>query len=138
MTIVYDAIVVGLGSMGSATLYHLAKRGKRVLGLEQFDIPNALGSSVGINRIIRLAYAEHPDYVPLLLRSYELWRELETVAREKLLVITVGREDEETVRGSLLSCQIHHLTHELLDAATVQRRFPGYRLPPEMVAVYQP
>ena len=139
---VYDAIVVGLGSMGSATLYHLAHRGQRVLGLEQFDVPNSLGSSVGVSRIIRLAYAEHPDYVPLLLRSYELWRELETVARERLLVITggldIGRENEGTVRGSLLSCQVHHLTHELLDAAAVRRRFPGYRLPSDMVAVYQP
>jgi sarcosine oxidase len=138
----YDAIVVGLGSMGSATLYHLARRGLRVLGLEQFDVPNAFGSSVGVNRIIRLAYAEHPDYVPLLLRSYELWRELEVLTKERLLVITggldVGRENEETVQGSLRSCQVHHLTHELLDAATVQRRFPGYRPPPDMVAVYQP
>ena len=138
----YDAIVVGLGSMGSAALYHLARRGQRVLGLEQFDVPNALGSSVGVNRIIRLAYAEHPDYVPLLLRSYELWRELEALTKERLLVITggldVGRENEETVQGSLSSCQVHHLTYELLDAATVQRRFPGYRLPSEMVAVYQP
>jgi sarcosine oxidase len=138
----YDAIVIGLGSMGSATLYHLARRGLRVLGLEQFDVPNALGSSVGVSRIIRLAYAEHPDYVPLLLRSYELWRELEVLTKESLLVITggldVGRENEDTVQGSLRSCQVHHLTHELLDAGTVQRRFPGYRLPPDMVAVYQP
>ena len=138
----YDAIVVGLGSMGSATLYHLARRGRRVLGLEQFDVPNSLGSSVGVNRIIRLAYAEHPDYVPLLHRSYELWRELENVAREKLLVITggldVGREDEENVQGSLLSCSVHHLPHELLDAGAAARRFPGYKLPSDMVAVYQP
>jgi sarcosine oxidase len=142
MTTSFDAIVVGLGSMGSATLYHLARRGQRVLGLEQFDIPNALGSSVGVNRIIRLAYAEHPDYVPLLRRAYELWRELEAVASERLLVITggldVGREHEENVQGSLLSCRVHHLPHELLDAGTVQRRFPGYRLPNDMVAVYQP
>jgi sarcosine oxidase len=142
MTTVYDAIVVGLGSMGSATLYHLAKRGKSVLGLEQFDIPNALGSSVGVNRIIRLAYAEHPDYVPLLRRAYELWRELEALAGEELLVVTggldVGRENEENVQGSLLSCNVHHLPHELLDADGVHRRFPGYRLPPDMVAVHQP
>jgi sarcosine oxidase len=142
MTTSYDAIVIGLGSMGSAALYHLARRGQRVLGLEQFDVPNALGSSVGVSRIIRLAYAEHPDYVPLLLRAYELWRELEALARERLLVITggldVGRENEETVKGSLRSCQVHNLAHDLLDAGTVKRRFPGYRLAPDMVAVYQP
>ncbi|HMJ57354.1 MAG TPA: N-methyl-L-tryptophan oxidase [Polyangiaceae bacterium] len=142
MTTSYDAIVIGLGSMGSAALYHLARRGQRVLGLEQFDVPNALGSSVGVSRIIRLAYAEHPDYVPLLLRAYELWRELEALARERLLVITggldVGRENEETVKGSLRSCQVHNLAHDLLDAGTVKRRFPGYRLAPDMMAVYQP
>jgi len=142
MTTSYDAIVVGLGSMGSATLYHLARRGQRVLGLEQFDVPNSLGSSVGVNRIIRLAYAEHPDYVPLLRRAYELWRELEALTKERLLVITggldVGREHEENVQGSLLSCSVHDLAHELLDAGAVQRRFPGYRLPPDMVAVHQP
>ena len=72
----YDVIVVGVGGMGSATTYHLARRGQKVLALEQFDIPHELGSSHGVNRIIRLAYAEHPNYVPLLRRAYELWREL--------------------------------------------------------------
>src|SRR4029450_10190989 len=73
----YDAIVLGVGGMGSAALYHLARRGKRVLGLERFNIPHDRGSSHGITRIIRLAYYEHPSYVPLLRRAYELWRELE-------------------------------------------------------------
>jgi sarcosine oxidase len=142
MTDRYDAIVAGVGSMGSAALYHLARRGRRVLGLEQFDFPNALGSSAGINRIIRLAYAEHPSYVPLLRRSYELWRELEAVAAEPLLIVTggvdAGREDDEPVRGSLQSCREHGLPHQLVGAADLTRRFPGYRLDPDMVAVYQP
>src|SRR5215211_5081779 len=72
----FDVIVVGVGSMGSAACYHLARRGVRVLGLEQFDIPHALGSGHGYSRMIRLAYFEHPDYVPLLRRSYALWDEL--------------------------------------------------------------
>ena len=72
----YDAIVIGAGGMGSATVYHLARRGLRVLGIERFDVPHDLGSSHGESRIIRLAYAEHPDYVPLLRRAYALWREL--------------------------------------------------------------
>ena len=84
----FDAIVLGVGGMGSATVYQLARRGKRVLGLEQFDIPHALGSSHGVNRIIRLAYYEDPSYVPLLRRAYELWRELEATAGERLLYIT--------------------------------------------------
>ncbi|HEU5322777.1 MAG TPA: N-methyl-L-tryptophan oxidase [Methylomirabilota bacterium] len=138
----YDAVVVGVGSMGSAAAYHLAARGARVLGLEQFDVPNALGSSVGVDRIIRLAYAEHPDYVPLLRRAYALWRELETLARERLLFVTggvdAGRPDGAAVTGSLRACREHHLPHEVLDARALARRFAGFRLPPELVAVYQP
>ncbi len=138
----YDAIVAGVGGMGSAAVYHVARRGRSVLGLEQFDIPHDRGSSHGINRIIRLAYWEHPSYVPLLRRAYELWRELENRAQERLLIITggidAGPEDSPTVKGSLLSCAVHHLPHETLTAAELHRRFPGYRLSRDMVAVYQP
>jgi len=138
----YDTIVIGVGGMGSAAVYHLARRGQRVLGLEQFDIPHDLGSSHGTNRIIRLAYWEHPSYVPLLRRAYELWRDLEHLAGERLLIITggvdAGPEGCPTVDGSLLSCDVHHLPHETLTAAELHRRFPGYRLPDGMVAVYQP
>jgi sarcosine oxidase len=86
----YDVIVVGVGAMGSATCFELARRGIRVLGLEQFDIPNALGSSHGQSRMIRMAYYEHPDYVPLLRRAYQLWHELEEVSSQKLLYLTGG------------------------------------------------
>ena len=82
----YDAIVVGVGGMGSAALYHMARRGKRVLGLERYSIPNSMGSSHGLTRIIRLAYFEHPTYVPLLRRAYELWRELQNECGEQLLI----------------------------------------------------
>src|ERR1043165_7270205 len=84
----YDVIGAGPGGMGSAAIWQLARRGKRVLGLERFDIPNAMGSSHGLTRIIRLAYYEHPSYVPLLRRAYELWRELEQQAGGRLLHIT--------------------------------------------------
>ncbi|HEX2824904.1 MAG TPA: N-methyl-L-tryptophan oxidase [Burkholderiales bacterium] len=138
----YDAIVVGIGGMGSAALYHLARRGLRVLGIERFDVPHELGSSHGESRIIRLAYSEDPRYVPLLRSSYTLWRELEAETGEQLLIITggvdAGSEDSATVRGSLASCALHDLPHELLDAAELARRFPGYRLPGDRVAVYQP
>ncbi|KAF0125451.1 MAG: sarcosine oxidase [Xanthobacteraceae bacterium] len=86
----YDVIVAGVGAMGSAAAYQLAQRGQRVLGLERFDIPHAMGSSHGTNRIIRLAYFEHPLYVPLLRRAYELWRSTETAFGEQLLYITGG------------------------------------------------
>jgi sarcosine oxidase len=72
----YDYIVIGVGSMGSATCYQLAKRGKSVLGLEQFSTPHELGSHAGESRIIRKAYFEHPDYIPLLIRAYENWAEI--------------------------------------------------------------
>ncbi|MGQ0571336.1 MAG: N-methyl-L-tryptophan oxidase [Armatimonadota bacterium] len=138
----YDVIVVGVGGMGSAAVYHLARRGAKVLGLEQFDIPHDRGSSHGVNRIIRLAYMEHPSYVPLLRRAYELWREIENLADERLLIITggvdAGAADSETIKGALLSCRLHHLSHEVLDARTLHTRFAGYRLPDQMVAVYQP
>ncbi|HML13937.1 MAG TPA: N-methyl-L-tryptophan oxidase, partial [Xanthobacteraceae bacterium] len=137
----YDLIVIGVGAMGSATVYHAARRGLSVLGLEQFDIPHAQGSSHGVNRIIRLAYYEHPSYVPLLRRAYQLWRELENLLGERLLIVTgsvdAGRADSRTVEGSLLSCRQHHLPHELMDAAAVRARFPGYQLAADMVGVYQ-
>jgi sarcosine oxidase len=138
----YDAIVVGVGGMGSAALYHLARRGRRVLGLERFDVPNELGSSHGITRIIRLAYYEHLSYVPLLRRAYELWRELEAARGEQLLHITgsldIAPPGGFVFEGSLRSCEQHGLPHEVLDAGEVARRFPGYRLDPDAMALFQP
>src|SRR5579875_654449 len=84
----FDVIVVGVGGMGSAACWQLARRGVRVLGLERFDIPHAMGSSHGISRIIRLPYYEDPAYVPLLHRAYALWREAERATGESLLVTT--------------------------------------------------
>ena len=77
---VYDVIVLGVGGMGSAAAYHLARRGARVLGLEQFGVAHDRGSSHARTRVIRQAYFEGPDYVPLLFRAYDLWHELERAA----------------------------------------------------------
>jgi sarcosine oxidase len=138
----FDVIVVGIGGMGSAAAWQLARRGQRVLGLERFDIPNAMGSSHGVTRIIRLPYYEDARYVPLLMRAYELWREIEAQAREELLVITgsidAGPEDSELFQGALASAQLHHLRHEILTGAQVSDRFPAYRLPGSHRAVFQP
>ena len=135
-------IVVGVGGMGSAALYHLARRGKRVLGLERFDIPHDYGSSHGHTRIIRLAYFEHTDYVPLLRRAYNLWESLEREAGETLLVktgsISSARPGADILDLSLESCVVHDLPHEVLSAGQVARRFPGYSLPPGMMTLYQP
>lgn len=138
----FDTIVIGVGGMGSAAVYHLARRGQRVLGLERFDIPHSMGSSHGVTRIIRLAYYEHPSYVPLLRRSYELWRELETKVGEDLLHITgsldAGPAGSQCFEGSRASCIEHGLPHEVLTGAEVNARFHGYRLPDEHFAVFQP
>jgi len=137
----YDVIVAGVGGMGSAAAYHLARRGRSVLGLERFTIPNEMGSSHGASRIIRLAYFEHPSYVPLLRRSYELWRELEREWGEQLLQMTgclhLGAPGTTVFDGCLRSCHEHGLEHEVLDSAAVMRRFPAYRLPAEMMAVLE-
>jgi sarcosine oxidase len=128
--------------MGSAALYHLARRGLRALGIERYNIPHELGSSHGLTRIIRLAYYEHPSYVPLLRRAYELWRQLENLVQERLLIVTgsidASPEDGEVFTGSRRSCDMHHLSHEVLDSQELGRRFPGYRLPKDIVALYQP
>lgn len=139
---VFDVIVVGVGGMGSAAVYHLARRGERVLGLERFDIPHAMGSSHGVTRIIRLAYYEHPSYVPLLRRAYALWRDLQEAAGESLLYITggvdAGPDGSAIFEGSRRSCELHRLPHEILTSAELRERFPAYQLPPETRAVFQP
>lgn len=138
----YRTIVVGLGAMGSAALYHLSKRGGRTLGIDQFDVPNEMGSSHGLTRIIRLAYHEHPSYVPLLVRAFELWRNLEQEVKEHLLIRTgsvdAGAPGSSVFEGSLKSCYIHNLRHEVLTSAQLHARFPGYKLPADMIAVLQP
>lgn len=128
--------------MGSATLFHLARRGLRVLGLERFDLSHEYGSSHGLTRIIRLAYWEHPTYVALLRRSYELWRELEQQSGEQLLHITgsidAGPADGPVFTGALRSSELHGLAHEVMNGLELHRRFPGYRLPPHLKCLYQP
>lgn len=138
----YDVIVVGLGGMGSAAIRHLAGRGQRVLGIEQFSPGHDQGSSHGLTRIIRLAYFEDPSYVPLLRRAYELWRQLERGLDEPLLHVTggldVGPAEGVVFAGSLRSCREHGLPHEVLEPRDLTRRFPGWRPSPELTAVWQP
>ena len=138
----YDVIVVGVGGMGSAACWQLARRGQRVLGLERFDIPHIMGSSHGVTRIIRMPYYEDPAYVPLLRRAYALWRELEEVTGRQVMhlhgSIDGGIEDGPVFQGALDSARQHDLAHEVLTGTQVSARFPGYRLPAEFRAVLQP
>jgi sarcosine oxidase len=138
----YDAIVVGLGAMGSATLFHLARRGLGVLGLEQYSPGHTLGSSHGDSRIIRETYFEHPLYVPLVQRAHELWRELEEISGTPLMKITgglmIGPPEGMVVRGTLRSAREHQLPHEVLSAREVHERFPAFQLATHLVAVLDP
>ena len=138
----FDVIVAGVGSMGSAACYHLARRGLRTLGLERFDIPHTMGSHHGFTRIIRLAYYEDPSYVPLLRRAFTLWNTLEQEYGETLLHVTgtidASGADEVVFRGSLDSCIEHDIPHEVLTGRELNDRFPGYHLPDTHRAVFQP
>jgi sarcosine oxidase len=138
----FDVIVVGVGAMGAATCHALARRGVRVLGLERFDVPHAQGSSGGHTRLVRLAYYEHPDYVPLLRRAYELWDALGEEAGTQLLYRTgalyLGRPDGHLVAGSLQAARQHGLAHELLDAHAVAERCGPFRVPGHFAALYEP
>ena len=137
----YDAIVIGVGGMGSAAVYHLARRGLRVLGLEKHAIPHEMGSSHGYSRMIRYTLQEHPSYVPLVRRSYELWHEMEETAGEELMVTTgsirAGAPDSPFFLNAQEACDLHSIPYEILTASEVNKRFPGYRFPEEISSVYQ-
>jgi sarcosine oxidase len=139
---IHDVAVIGLGAMGSAAAYHLARRGVGVLGLDRFTPPHALGSSHGQTRIIREAYFEHPLYVPLVQRAYELWAELERDCGRELLRITgglsIGRPDGVLVSGARRSAREHRLSHEMLASAEVRARYPALQPAHDMVAVAEP
>jgi len=134
-----DVIVAGLGAHGSATAYHLAKRGQRVLGFDRFARGHTLASFGGLSRIIRLSYYEHPSYVPLLKRAWDLWRELERESGEQLLTQTaglyIGPPDGELVSGSLASARAHDLAHEVLDNAELRGRYPVFDIERDWVGV---
>lgn len=136
---VHDTIVAGLGAHGSAAAYHLAKRGRRVLGFDRFARGHTFASFGGLSRIIRLSYYEHPSYVPLLRRAWDLWRELERDSGEALLTQTgglyLGPPSSDLVSGSLASARAHDLAHEVLDAADVRRRYPVFDIDPNWVGV---
>lgn len=138
----YDVVIAGLGAMGSATAAELARRGASVLGLDRYTPPHTLGSSHGETRIIREAYFEHPLYVPMVQRAYELWRALEQTSGTRLLLETgglmIGRPNSALVEGALRSAGVHRLAHSMLSAADVRARFPALHPEDDMVAVLEP
>jgi sarcosine oxidase len=137
-----DVLVLGLGAMGSAAAYHLARRGQRVIGLEQFTQAHDRGSSHGRSRIIREAYFEHPAYVPLIQRAYDLWETLQREGGTRLLLPTgglmIGPESGVLVQGALASAHTHALAHEVLSSQTLRARYPAFMVGDETVAVWEP
>ncbi|MBM3729096.1 MAG: N-methyl-L-tryptophan oxidase [Acidobacteria bacterium] len=137
----YDAIVIGLGAMGSAAVYHLARRGVRVLGIDARERGHAMGASHGPSRIIREAYFEGAAYVELVRRAYVLWQELEAVSGRQLLTITgglwMGRSDSDVVAGALASAREHGLKHDLLGARDLAGRFPAFEPHPDWEGLFE-
>jgi sarcosine oxidase len=138
----FDVAVLGVGGIGSAACYHLARTGLRVVGIEQFSIPHSRGSSHGVTRILREGLHENETYVPLVRRALELWRELEKASGTQLFYQTgsldIGLPESSIVVGSLNSCQRWSIPHETFAASELRRRYPVLRIYDEMVAVFQP
>lgn len=137
-----DIVVIGLGATGSSTLLSLARRGRRVLGIDRFRPPHTHGSTHGLSRVIRQAYYESPVYVPLVRRAYELWSALERDSGRSLLRKTgglmLGAPDSALIQGATRSAVEHGLQHEMLNAAEIRRRFSIFRPSPEEVGVFEP
>jgi sarcosine oxidase len=137
-----DVAIVGLGAMGSAAAYALTRRGQRVIGFDRFRPPHAFGSSHGESRIIREAYFEQPLYVPLVRRAYARWREIERESGRPLLLtcglLSVGPPDSAIVRGARASADMHSVRCEELTASEVPRRFPAWRVPGDLVGIWEP
>jgi sarcosine oxidase len=138
---VFDVAVIGLGAMGSATIYQLSKRGIRAVGIDAFRRGHELGSSIGLSRVIRVAYFEQPDYVPLLRRAWDLWRELEAESGVELLRETgglyIGASDSRLITGSLASAREHNLPHQLLSKGELQELHPALTLDADQCAVFE-
>lgn len=136
----YDTIVIGLGAMGSAALYQLAKAGQRVLGIDQFAPPHRLGSSHGETRITRLACGEGPEYTQFARRSHEIWRELEVETGRSLLVQNgflaisgegpraANHENPDFLRTTIEAAERAGIAHELLRDAEIRKRHPAFNV----------
>lgn len=138
----WDVAIAGLGAMGSAAAWQLAARGQRVIGVDRFHPPHAMGSSTGRSRIIREAYWESPAYVPLVRRAYEHWERLEAASGRTLLRTTgglvIGPEDGALVTGAIQSARQHDVPYERLTAAEIRRRFPALQPNDSLVGVLEP
>lgn len=137
----FDVAVAGLGGMGSAVAAHCASRGASIIGLEQFGPAHDLGSSHGKSRMIRKAYFEDPAYVPLVLRAYELWRQLERQTGQDILritgVLSVGAEDSEIIAGTQRAAAEHDLSVKVWSSQEIKARYPTLQLLPDEMALFE-
>jgi sarcosine oxidase len=138
----FDVIVIGVGSMGSSTCYFLAQRGYKVLGLEQFDIPHEQGAHAGQSRIIRKAYFEHPDYVPLLNKAYENWQSLEAETGAHIYyrtgLVYFGKPDHVVMKGVEQSATLYNIPLENLNASSAAKQFPQFKIPGSFETLFEP
>jgi sarcosine oxidase len=138
----YDVAIVGLGAMGSAAAWHLARRGVRVVGVDRFAPPHGLGSSHGQTRIIREAYFEDPLYVPLVQRAGALWEELAEALESPVVArtggLTMGVPESALVAGALASARAHALPAETWSAAEIRARVPALAPSDGMIGVFEP
>lgn len=136
----YDVAVIGVGSMGASTCLALAKRGVKVVGLEQFELGHRNGSAHGLARLFRMSYFEHNDYVPLLKTSYDLWKEWGELSGEELLIlnglILFGPQDSEIQQGVRSSAKEHELKIEDIDLTSANKRFPEFKINQGMHGIY--
>ncbi|WP_437187481.1 N-methyl-L-tryptophan oxidase [Planctomicrobium sp. SH668] len=142
MSNIYDCIVLGLGGFGSSAIAHLASNGQSVLGLDQYPPVHRFGSSHGRTRVIRQAYFEHPDYVPLLQRAYELWRQLEETVDASLYsecgLMLSGPPHGTVISGAREASRIHALELEDVTASEITDRFPAFQIPEDHEVVFEP
>lgn len=145
-----DVVVIGLGAVGSATLYRLAQAGAKVVGIDRYRPPHTMGSSHGESRITRLAVGEGADYAPLVRRSHAIWRELERETGETLMLQTGGlvmgpasgaanhHGKDDFVRRTIRVARESGVAVEALDAAEIASRFPQFRLEGDEIGCYEP
>jgi sarcosine oxidase len=138
----HDVAIIGLGAMGSAAAWQLARRGLRVIAFDRYAPPHSFGSTHGHSRIIREAYYEHPLYVPLVQRAYALWREIEADTGAVLLQVTggvmIGAPGSAIVRGAAESARRHNLPSATWTASELRSRAPAFRVPDDFVALWEP
>lgn len=138
----FDVIVLGVGSMGSSTCYYLAQQGIKVLGLEQFDIPHEMGSHAGQSRIIRKAYFEHSDYVPLLERAYQNWKHLEKITGTKVYFKTgllyCGKPGDIMIKGVRESADKYKIRLNALSNKEIKSKYPQLSIPANYEKLFEP